>query len=315
MQPVEPTASCTSVRSFGHMRTHEPGPAKRRSIAEPARPNGDEPIPVMAKQVPLGFYRPGHHLLHARVRIPDEPGHLVRTLAVLPVPQVNLIHLSVSNGTSHGIATVNIFAEIDQRMTARRVEEALRKVPGARQVRVRMDSDGLLIDPSYPLAVPDWHQAVLLGRSNLAHMLDHIRTKMGSGGAALLYSEGFTFAGASYEEDARTMSAEYVTHHLPYVHGFISASGLAHVEGTEVDPEGKGVTVRVTDNFECVEHTSSTPYSQFFRGLLAGYWSGIWNHLPVSCTETQCVAAGAPACEFRIEPAPTERMGEAPLAE
>jgi predicted hydrocarbon binding protein len=79
----------------------------------------------------------------------------------------------------------------------------------------------------------------------------------------------------------------------------ISAMGLGVPEVTRADGALDHITVRMSENFECIGQKSEVPTSHFMTGFLAGVMSVILEK-PMGCGETRCIATGAKYCEFDI---------------
>ncbi|MHB1435126.1 MAG: V4R domain-containing protein [Thermoplasmata archaeon] len=262
------------------------------SAAHPA--NGTE-----NKQVAVYFRRPGREAIHITFVIGQAPGTLMRVLQVLPTPAVNMLHIQVSHRWDGEEAVGHIYAETDGTVTAPALEMLLSKVPCVKKVRVETGKGDLLVDSSYPLRIAQGPGAMLLVRKNMAQMLDEIRAMMGTGGSALLYEQGVRYGEAAWVADLKMVGAENARTHLPYVLQIYSALGWGRLEVAESDLVSGRARVLVHDGFECASRSSPTPYSQFLRGHLAGYFSVMIN-APVSCKEVRCLARGDPVCEFEL---------------
>ncbi|MGB9718225.1 MAG: V4R domain-containing protein [Thermoproteota archaeon] len=59
--------------------------------------------------------------------------------------------------------------------------------------------------------------------------------------------------------------------------------------------------VRIYQSFECeTGKGSETPYGHFIRGVLAGFFSNIFEK-DVKAVETKCIARGDPYCEHMVK--------------
>lgn len=262
-----------------------------------------------AKCVPVYFYEPGRRLFHAWIAMAHEPGTLARILAALPVPAINLFHLTASDGSHDGLSIAHLYAEAGSDITPEALGSLLRKIPGVTDAHVEGGIDGLLIDTSYPLQITRGSQALVLDRQQLAGMVDEVREKFGSGGAVLLYDQGLSLGRESWNEFLKLVGRKFAVEHLSYLGNWHSARGMGRMEVVDFDLERVAAKIRVADSFECVGHTTPTPYSQLLRGLIAGFLSALWES-PVTCRETRCVAMGEPACEFEIERVAAEPVNE-----
>ncbi|NNN17412.1 MAG: hypothetical protein HKL79_03520 [Thermoplasmata archaeon] len=261
------------------------------------------------KCIPVYFYQPGRRLFHAWVTMAHEPGTLARILNALPVPTINLFHLTASDGSHNGLSIAHLYAEADSKTTPQELGALLHKLPGVIEAHVEEGIDGLLIDTSYPLRITRGLQAVVFDRKQLAGMVDEVREKFGSGGAVLLYDQGLALGRESWNEFLKLVGRPFAVQHLSYLGNWHSARGMGRMEVLDFSLERAVDRVRVTDSFECIGHTAPIPYSQLLRGLIAGLLSTLWDS-PVTCRETRCIAMGEPACEFEIERISAEPVNE-----
>ncbi|RLI05189.1 hypothetical protein DRO24_06115 [Candidatus Bathyarchaeota archaeon] len=70
------------------------------------------------------------------------------------------------------------------------------------------------------------------------------------------------------------------------------------MESLEIDPETSRIRLRVKGCIEC-ELRAERPYSQFLRGMLAGYASALFDR-DMMARETRCIAVGDPYGEFEV---------------
>jgi predicted hydrocarbon binding protein len=79
--------------------------------------------------------------------------------------------------------------------------------------------------------------------------------------------------------------------------GVFVSLGWGMLKMIEASPDRSRIVVAISDNFEAMGVKASAPNCQFVRGFLAGSFSvGVGRKL--ACTETECIAAGDPACKF-----------------
>ncbi len=260
------------------------------------------PTEPLAKSVAVYFYRPGRSLFHVAFVIDHRPGSLLRLLTAIPVPGVNLLHLtiSISNGGGGEIAAGHLYAEAAPDVDLEALTAALRTVPGVRAARLQAGSEGLLVDDAYPLSfTAGGPTALLQRRAAFSRMIQEIRDTMRSGGLVLLYEQGLLYGQSTAREDVRAIGSEFARRNLPTLLTGFGAMGWGQMQVASAESRADRLTIRVQDSLECVGQTSAGPLGHYLRGLFAGYASGIWD-APVECTERACVAMGALQCEFLL---------------
>jgi len=162
------------------------------------------------------------------------------------------------------------------------VEVGLRVLPAVKSVRI-VDS-GL-----------DSNEARLIGFTlgDVRQLLGIFRD-LGSGGLALMYHIGHR-VGKLMAERSRGRDG------LDALKGLLARyEALGHGRFEVVDyVEGVACRVVARGLFECVGGRSAVPRSHFFRGLLAGFISGLWAR-NVRVSEIRCAAMGDEWCEFEV---------------
>jgi len=120
-----------------------------------------------------------------------------------------------------------------------------------------------------------------------------------SGGGAVVFEQGK----ASGESDARGLVAifgkEAAKLRTPELSMLYLSLGWGRPELVEFTPDPFSAVIRIYESFECSDQKSSTPYSQFVRGHLAGLVNGLFDKL-VDCEERKCMAQGDSWCEFSL---------------
>ncbi len=269
----------------------------RYGVREPTPP----PSPRFPKTVPVFFRRAHGQLVHITLSLAHKSGSFRQILNALSGDQVNLLAVSISDGSHEGFAEGHIFAEVDPSLRRQDLEEILRKVPVVREVRVEVDIDGRMIDDSYPLRMSEAQRVLLFSQPAFTGALNEMRDALGSGGSVLLFEFGEHLGREIATEATRTFGTEFVLANLGYSMRLASAMGWGQAEVLHADVEKGRFAIRIHDSFECVRGPNAQgPRSQLVRGLLAGTFAGLTG-FPIACTETACVAQGAAYCDFELE--------------
>lgn len=254
-----------------------------------------------SKQIPVYVYNPSKKNYHIRLRLRNAIGAIAEASQTLRKASISV--LGGITSVSDGEGTWSFFAESEKRgMRASDVSEMLRTAKHVIDVEVEEDSDGFLVDTSFPLEWNTGERAVLMRQAFVVSMLDTVREKFGSVGEAIIYEEGVTLGREGFREIVRKLGTEFARRHVDQIARFYNSVGWGRVSVLECEASEPRVLLRVDENFECMGHSSEGCYSRFFRGHLAGAFSAVFG-TEMKCAETVCVSSGGGRCEFLILPA------------
>ena len=249
--------------------------------------------------LPIYFHRPGKELYRFAVKVHDRPGAVTAVTNMVKTESINVLHLSGSALPSRGYGIIHMYAE-GPKLSADRLVEKLRAINLVQEVRIEEGRDGLLVGTALPLRSHESGERVLsLTATYFFNTLNAIRERMGTGGAVVIYEQGRVFGKTAFTRYLRELGVEWARDHLDYTLRVWTAVGWGHVKAVAADFKAGVVRLRLLDGLECAGRQAHAPYSQFFRGYLAGAGSVLFE-TEVDCTETKCVAMGETACEFEI---------------
>lgn len=86
-----------------------------------------------------------------------------------------------------------------------------------------------------------------------------------------------------------------------FIEDFISYSGWGKLQTMDLDFKKKRAIIHLRDNPFAVNH-SKKPIDHVMRGILAGFFSGLFNE-EMDCVETKCCSCGKENCEFILKKA------------
>lgn len=241
-----------------------------------------------------------NRVLIGSIWLKDVPGALASAAAALAALGVNLVASSTSAVNGTGYAEWGFFAETSERILTREaLTEAFQKTPQVLKFEFEVGPDGVVFDDfHYPLRFSSGEQGMIVGRSTFSGMLTHIREVFGSGGSVIAYQLGYSTGEKDAQEMIAALGEEKVVSNLPRSLNLYLAQGWGIPEVVETSIDPLSLTVRFTDNFECVGLRASRPNSHFMRGLLAGLMKALFNK-NVECMELKCLATGDDFCLFR----------------
>ncbi len=250
-------------------------------------------------EVPIYFHRPGKELYRFSIRLVDRPGAVTAVTNVVRSESINVLHLSGSAVSSRGYGILHMFAE-GPKLSADHLTEKLRAIDVVQEVRVESGEDGLLVGTALPVrSIESGERVLSLTSTYFFNMLDAIRDRMGTGGSVLIYEQGSNLGRAAFAGYFGKVGVEWGRQHLEYAFRVWAAVGWGRVRSATIDPSGRSMRLRLEDGLECAGRQAYAPYSQFYRGYLAGAGTVILGG-EVTCTERKCLAMGDPACEFEI---------------
>lgn len=184
------------------------------------------------------------------------------------------------------------------------VAERIRKLDYVDSVKVIPPNEkGFVADNcSFPLRV-DGDRAIVLRESLYKSFLVDIRERFGTGGSVFLYYVGYDLglkAISSHMKFTHSFDTETLIHTAKT---FTACMGWAIGEVPVLDMQKKTAVVRLYKSFECElakNQSGDKPFSQFFRGVIAGVFTKIFDK-PITIEETKCIAKGDAYCEFHIQ--------------
>ncbi|MEM2816192.1 MAG: V4R domain-containing protein [Candidatus Bathyarchaeia archaeon] len=182
--------------------------------------------------------------------------------------------------------------------------EKMRSVSGVKSIKIiKPTVEGLIADYMNHRLMLAGERAIIIRRSIYAGISKRMREQFGTAGEAFLFHLGHNAGmeyGKSHLEMAKKLGISDPAEIIKSVNlPLFSAVGFGRPEIIEITthPSFKAI-VRVYDCFECeTGMESKKPYSQFTRGMLAGYLSSLLNKR-VLVEETECIAKGDPYCEL-----------------
>jgi predicted hydrocarbon binding protein len=184
-------------------------------------------------------------------------------------------------------------------------EEALRlvrKQPFVRSAHlIAPNSQGVLFDNHFFPLVVGKRRAVIFRRRVYESLFKGIREKFGTAGEAMLYYQGYAVGQRTcqaYREDTGIEEPETL---VGLGKAYFKTSGWGIMDVVNLSVEKGEAQVRIYGSFECESgKDSEAPYGHFIRGILAGFFSNIFQR-EAKAVETKCIATGDPYCEYTVK--------------
>jgi predicted hydrocarbon binding protein len=255
------------------------------------------------KRVMTSVYEPGKTLILGVLEISDEPGSLAEVAGILSKSGVNL-RQSESYASSIGTNAIwSFIGEVGHDFDLKSIENAFHVSPRVKNCElVKSDSGFLSNTLQFPIETTQGARLMLLSPSLLTSAFAEMKKIFGTGGNTLLYNEGLA-AGREYTSSiprellALGMDRTLKRDKDPI--GIFVSLGWGLLEMVEAPPDKSKIVVAIRENFEAVGMKATGPNCQFVRGFLAGSFSAAVGRM-LQCTETECIAAGDPACVFTL---------------
>ena len=236
------------------------------------------------------------------LHLENKPGALGNLANVLGIRDINILE-GFFGGMSYGEnAVVSFFLEsTNKRMDHKWLKDFLQTVVYVSDVEVKEAVEGILTDTlNFPLTWNNGDRAVLMRTEGLRTMLEAIKSSDSSTGEAAIYSQGFSYGKAAWENlmsNVRPSTKEG----LQEILGVYSAVGWGKPELIDLDAGKRRAKLRMIDNFECEGAATGSSASNFVRGHISGAFSTYFGGY-VRVVEKKCKSKGDSYCEFEVSP-------------
>lgn len=252
------------------------------------------------KKVMTSVYQPGKTMILGVVEISDEAGSLSEVSGILSKRGVDL-RQSESYSSAGNKAIWSFIGEVQQGFDVKTMEKAFRASPKVMDCEFVESDRGFLSNTlQFPVETTDGGRLVLLSPKFLTAAFAEMKRIFGTGGNSLLYDEGLAFGreyAARIPPALMALGMERTMKKQKDPIGIFVSLGWGMLKMVEAAPDRSKLVIAIEDNFEAVEAKAASPNCQFIRGFLAGSFS-IAVGRKLQYTETECIAAGAPACKF-----------------
>jgi predicted hydrocarbon binding protein len=253
------------------------------------------------KDVIVFRYDPRKRYFLVSLSLKNVPGALGNVANLLGIRGINILE-GYFGGISSDQGVLSFFLETtNQRMDAAWLKDFLETSVDVSEVEVRSGTEGFLADSvNFPITWNNGDRAVLMRVEGLRVMLDGIMAANPEMGEKLVYTQGFNYGRAAWENlfqihrpDTKEGVAEMLNVYF--------ATGWGKPELMEFNPGQMKAKVRMGAAFECDGRTTGRPEGRFVSGHLAGCLSAYFD-TELGAVESHCVSKGDSHCEFEISP-------------
>lgn len=219
---------------------------------------------------------------------------------------LNIIHESnasiVSTSISANRGTFTIHAILDLGRLRTSLEDLLSlmgRLPAA-DVRVFRDFEGIAFDTEhFPLMTCN-ERAIVLPQHIFEGIVSGVRSRMGSGGDAVLYHVGYMSGCEVSRHYIEKLNLRDALKLFKFLKLIMMSLGWGIVEDYDVNIKDSTARLRVRGLWECSLYGGlRDPQSHFFRGFLAGFSSTIFS-VEMKAKEVKCIGMGDNYCEFIV---------------
>jgi predicted hydrocarbon binding protein len=258
-----------------------------------------EPEP---KYVPVSVYDPEHALFFVALKTKNVPGALGDIATRIGKAGVNIMSTSNYSLPDKPDSVISFFAESkDKALSENDFKKVLRSSSYVLDVHVRKATSKFLVDDfAFPLMYFPAGRGILLPQSGVTAMFQNIVNLFGSGGESILFKAGYSVAKQATDELVVLFGEDEMRNSPQEFGNLYNSLGWGRMEMAEANPDGSTV-LKLHEGFEGSGVKASRPICHFSRGLIVGASERVQGR-EVSCVEEQCIAMGAPYCQFRVKP-------------
>ncbi len=239
-----------------------------------------------------------------RVRMVNRPGAIAEVASILQEAGVNVLNGAHSAEPGEDEGEWVFFADLSEvRMDLVDLLGKLRSTPGVVEVDVGgMRAGGIVINDLSPGFTVLGMPASVMRWEWFYRLLESVRSQWGAAGEAFLYHMGYGAGNAVqpfWEEKTGLRGRDLVEAALSIIRAM---NWIRSFELVEYDEGDERATVRITGSLECEMgkiRGARGPYSQYIRGVLAGFIGGVFGE-PTIAEETKCIVSGDEYDEIRV---------------
>ena len=251
------------------------------------------------------FYR-GRRLYGLIVEAISRPGVLAAVTDKIAKRGLDITYCSTRTVKAAERGLILLFIDFTDSIEPTTLARELRELEPIVDVRlIKPKFEGFISDDvSFPLLL-DSLRAIILDETALRGLLVSFREHLGTGGEAMLYHLGMevgAMRAAHLFEKAESIGVLDLRGKCQIILNVLTSLGYGIFEPVKLDREPPKAILRIHRSIECeLGRGARRPYSQFIRGMLAGFATHCFNR-PMIAVETRCIAMDDPYCEFEVKP-------------
>ncbi len=239
------------------------------------------------------------------LRVTNRVGLLKDLTEVFQIHRLNIVKLITPEPAyaDKPEAHVVVIAETTDKSLIKKVEYAIKKVSGVKEVKTIVGEERILFPRLFPIMVND-ERAVLVPQTAFHSMLE-TRDKFGITLAMVLNRVSYTLGEGLYEMLVRYYGepvdeVDYDTLSKAFIYT-LEALGWGKVSIVTNNAGNGEVVFRIFDNIECLKYRREGKRRGYMtQAVIEGFYRKLWSPHRVKVRETKCIAAGDPYCEFNV---------------
>ena len=195
------------------------------------------------------------------------------------------------------------FTEADSEPDALAAE--LRTHRSVLKVRCQTTKDGFITDTMhFPVLLGD-ERTIIVRASILVSIINRIKAIFGpdsKSAQVITHQLGVAGGQSVFESTKAVIGFEFIGKNVARTLNLFTTLGYGILDVNSVNLYAKTAEIHVRNGFESAgsANTSSEPQCHFIRGLLAGWFSQLFE-TKIEVIETRCEAKGDPNCVFQIQ--------------
>ena len=174
------------------------------------------------------------------------------------------------------------------------------------KVRCQSTNDGFVTDTMhFPVLLGD-ERAIIVRASILVSIINRINSILGpdsKSAQVMTHQLGVAGGQSVFESTKKVIGVEFIRQNVARTLNLFTTLGYGILNVSSVNLQAKTAEIHISDGFESADsaNTSSRPQCHFIRGLLAGWFSQLFE-TKIDVIETRCEAKGDPNCVFQVQP-------------
>jgi len=242
------------------------------------------------------LYVPNRRIFGLLILMRNVPGVLAKVSDVFFRYNINILKVFATSNPD--VADGVFFVDLtESNVSVDKLIKDLKNIKEVLDVReIEPVSDGLVVDYiHFPLILLD-KRCVVLRQGVLEELIKGMRDEWGSAAEAFLYYAGLRI-GKSTMRSHRYFSEDLIKR-IRIFEQFFKNSGLGEID-IDIDIDRHEAEVKIKKSIECeIGRGALKPFSQFFRGIIAGVLSEVLGDVEVE--EVECIAKGDKICRFIV---------------